>query len=85
MNWAAVSPSAGSGGAPNWFVVSITILPASDPACASASGSTLHGTEITTTSPNATAAAGVAALALGPIRAASRASESGSRLKETFS
>ncbi len=82
MKCAAVSPAAGSGGAPNWLVVSITIFPASEPICSSAWGHVLHGTEITTTSPKPTASAGLPVVALGPISAARRSSDCGSRLKD---
>src|SRR5690242_15282362 len=69
--WAAVSPPGSSiqPSAPNWLVVSITILPPSEPTCASASSITRHGTEKTTTSAPATASAG-SAPALPPTSAA---------------
>ena len=79
---AAVWPAAGSGAAPNWLVVSITIWPASEPICSSAWGHVLRGTEITTTSPKPTASTGLPVVALGPISAASTSSDCGSRLKD---
>jgi hypothetical protein len=69
--------------APNWLVVSMITLPASDPAADSASSMTGQGTEKTTTSAAATASAGLAAEARGPISAASRSSDPGSRENET--
>ena len=83
LKCAAVSPAAGSGGPPNWLVVSITILPAREPACSIACGRVFHGTETTTTSPKPAASAGLPVAALGPISAASRSSDCGSRLNDS--
>jgi hypothetical protein len=71
--------------APNWLVVSMTTFPASDPAAASASSITGHGTETTTTSLSATASDAFSATdARGPISAASRSSAPGSRENVTI-
>ena len=73
------SPRSSQPSGPNWFVVSITILPSSGPAWASASSTSAHGTDSSTTSPKAAASAGVPALP--PASAASSWSFSGSREK----
>src|SRR5436309_2478772 len=57
----------------------MTTLPAREPACSSASGSALHGTDTTTTSERATASAGAATVA--PIASASAWSFASSRAK----
>src|SRR3954453_15777665 len=61
-----------------WLVVSITILPSSEPSCASASSLTPHGTERTTTSAPAAASAG-SGTALPPTSAATCSSLPSSR------
>jgi len=81
LNWAAVCPS-GGWGVPNWLVVSITTLPAMLPACSSASGRTLQGTDTTRTSAEATVSEGVATPADAPISPASRWRPARSRLNE---
>jgi hypothetical protein len=82
LNCAAVSPSGGIG-VPNRLVVSITMVPSRAPACSMASGTTLHGTETTTTSPNATDSAGVPARAGAPSSAAACCREARSRLNDS--
>ena len=84
MNAAAVWPSAGISPEPNWFVVSMMILPSSDPADASASGIAPHGTESSTTEPNAAASAGDPVEARAPISRDRVSSFAGSREKESF-
>src|SRR5215211_7822775 len=66
LTCAAVFPPGSSShpSRPNWFVVSITILPSSGPAAASTSSTATQGTANITTSPNSTAARSLLQLGL---------------------
>ena len=67
----------------NWLVVSMTILPASDPAVANAASTADQGTEIMRTGPKVAASAAVPTRARSPSSAASAGRVSGSREKLT--